>query len=158
MLIALTFMLALIVLSLAVAVPKVREEIQRDQEIEAMHRGQQYVRAIQLYYRKFRTFPPNIEALQQTSGIRFLRQRYSDPLTGKDDWQPILFGQNKAPTAFGFFGVPLGPGGTPVAGSGIAGATPIGSNASASSPDAASSADSGGNDSGNSSTSGSGLD
>ena len=160
---ALTLMVALLVLSMAVALPKVREEIQRDQEIEAMHRGQQYVRAIQLYYRRFHTFPPNIEALQDTSGIRFLRQRYSDPLTGKDDWQPILFGQNKAPTAFGFFGVPLGPGGTPIAGIGLSssggseGATPSGSGASASSPGGASPVDSSGNDSGNSSTSGSGA-
>ncbi len=163
MLAALTLMVALLILSMAVAVPKVREEIQRDQEIEAMHRGQQYVRAIQLYYRRFHTFPPNIEALQETSGIRFLRQRYTDPLTGKDDWQPILFGQNKAPTAFGFFGVPLGPGGTPAAGiglsggSGIGGVTPTSSGVSASSPDGASPADSAGNVSGNSSTSGSGA-
>ncbi|MDR3734986.1 MAG: type II secretion system protein [Acidobacteriaceae bacterium] len=155
MLISLTLMVALIILSMAAAVPKVRKEIQRDQEVEAMHRGQQYVRAIQLYYRRFHNFPPNVEALQETNGIRFLRQRYSDPLTGKDDWQPILFGQNKAPTAFGFFGVLLGPGGTATAGTG--GATPIGSGAGVSSPDSTSPADSTGSDSGNSSTSGIGA-
>jgi type II secretory pathway pseudopilin PulG len=163
MLIILTLMVALLILSMAVAMPNVRKEIQRDREIEAMHRGQQYARAIQLYYRRFHTFPPNIEALQETSGIRFLRQRYSDPLTGKDDWQPISFGQNKAPTAFGFFGVPLGPGGTAAVvtgmsgGSETGGATPIGSGAGVSSPDSASPADSAGSDSGNSSTSGMGA-
>jgi type II secretory pathway pseudopilin PulG len=114
-------MVALLVMSLSVAVPKVREEIQRDQEIEAMHRGQQYVRAIQLYYRRFHTYPPNVDALENTNEVRFLRRRYSDPITGKDDWQPIHYGQNKLPTVIGFFGEPLGPGGVPAAGVGLSG-------------------------------------
>jgi len=153
MLVALMLIVALLVMSMAVAVPKVREEIQRDQEVETMHRGQQYIRAIQLYYRKFRTFPPNVEALQDANGLRFLRRRYIDPITGKDDWQPILFGQNKAPTAFGFFGEPLGPGGIPPGGLGLSGgganggASPLGSGSGASSPDNGSSASSGGSDS-----------
>jgi len=99
------FLLALITLSLAIAVPQVAKQIQRGRELEAMHRGKQYARAIQLYYRKFHKYPPTIDALVDTDGIRFLRKRYVDPITGKDDWQPILFGQNKLPTAIGFFGL-----------------------------------------------------
>jgi type II secretory pathway pseudopilin PulG len=119
MLAALTLMVALLVMSMSVAVPKVREDIQRAQEIEAMHRGQQYVRAIQLYYRKFHTYPPSVDALENTGEVRFLRRRYTDPITGKDDWQPIHFGQNKLPTIIGFFGEPLGPGGVPAAAVGL---------------------------------------
>ena len=107
MLVAVIFMLALLIISLAVALPKVREDIQRDRELETMHRGKQYVRAIQLYYRKFGAYPPNVDALVKTNDIRFLRKKYIDPTTGKDDWKPILFGQNKTPTAMGFFGQPL---------------------------------------------------
>lgn len=126
-LVAVIFMLAILIISMAVAVPKVRESIQRDREVETMHRGKQYVRAIQLYYRKFNAYPPNIDALVKTNEIRFLRKRYTDPMTGKDDWKPIAFGQNKVPLAFGFFGQPLG--GTPLAGTGPGGvATPTGSN------------------------------
>ena len=91
-LVAVIFMLAILIISMAVAVPKVRESIQRDREVETMHRGKQYTRAIQLYYRKFNAYPPNIDALVKTNEIRFLRKRYTDPMTGKDDWKPIAFG------------------------------------------------------------------
>jgi len=119
-LVAVIFMLAILIISLAVAVPKVREDIQRDREIETMHRGQQYVRAIQLYYRKFGTYPPNIDALVKTNEIRFLRKKYIDPTTGKDEWKPIPVGQNKTPV-MGFFGQPLAGTGSPAAGVGAAG-------------------------------------
>jgi type II secretory pathway pseudopilin PulG len=113
------FLLALLTLSLAIAVPRITKEIQRERELEAMHRGKQYTRAIQLYYRKFHRYPPNIDALVNTNDIRFLRKRYIDPISRKDDWRPIFFGQNKLPTAIGFFGMTLS--GLPIA--------PIGSDA-----------------------------
>ena len=53
-----------------------------------------------------------------------------DPITGKDDWKPIMFGQQKTPLAMGFFGQPLGGagfGGAVMAGTGPGGVgnTPI---------------------------------
>ena len=120
-LVAVIFMLAILILSLAVAVPRVRESIQRDREEETMQRGKQYVRAIQLYYRKFHAYPPNVDALIKTNDIRFLRKKYIDPTTGKDEWKPILFGQNKTPQAMGFFGQPL-------AAASLAGIGPAGGN------------------------------
>ena len=105
-LVAVIFMLAILILSLAVAFP-LREDIQRDREDETMQRGKQYIRAIQLYYKKFHAYPPNVDALVKTNDIRFLRKKYIDPTTGKEDWKPILFGQNKTPQAMGFFGQPL---------------------------------------------------
>lgn len=121
MLIAAMFLLFLLAISLTIAAPEIAKSIQRDREVETMERGKQYRRAIQLYYRKFNAYPPSIDALVKTSNIRFLRQRYIDPMTGKDDWKPITFGQNKAPLALGFFGQPLAGGGTPVAGTGPSG-------------------------------------
>lgn len=106
-LVAVVFMMLLLVLSLSVAIPKVREDIQRDREEETMQRGKQYIRAIQLYYRKFHAYPPNVDALVKTNDIRFLRKKYIDPTTGKDEWKPIMWGQNKTPMAMGFFGQPL---------------------------------------------------
>jgi hypothetical protein len=38
--------------------------------------------------------------------MRFLRKKYTDPLTGKDDWKPVLFGQAHV-RPLGFFGQPL---------------------------------------------------
>jgi type II secretory pathway pseudopilin PulG len=125
------FLLALLVISLSVAVPQISKEIQRDREVETMQRGKQYIRAIQLYYRKFGAYPPNIDALVKTDNIRFLRKRYLDPMTGKDDWKPIHWGQNKTPTAMGFFGQPLAGttlGGVgPSGGNGLAGSSAPGS-------------------------------
>ena len=86
-----------------------------------MERGKQYIRAVQLYYRKFHAYPPNVDALVKTNEIRFLRKKYIDPTTGKDDWKPILFGQNKTPTAMGFFGQPLAGSASTVAGIGPSG-------------------------------------
>jgi type II secretory pathway pseudopilin PulG len=123
-LLAVLFMVAMVLVLLAVAAPKVAADIERDREIELQHRGKQYVRAIKLYYKKFGAYPPNMDALVKTSEIRFLRKRYKDPVTGKDEWHLIHFGENKTPTAYGFFGQPMG--GTSLAGIGPGG---VGQNA-----------------------------
>lgn len=114
-LIVVIFMLAILMIALTVAVPIVKKEIQRDQEVETMHRGKQYVRAVKLYYTKFGSYPPSIDALVNTNQVRFLRKKYVDPTTGKADWKIIHVGENKTQT-MGFFGQPIG-GGT-VAGTG----------------------------------------
>ena len=92
-LLAVLFLVALVLLSLAVAAPRIAKSIQRDRELELIHRGEQYKRAIKLYYRKFGSYPSSIEQLENTNNIRFLRKRYTDPMTGKDDWKIIHFGQ-----------------------------------------------------------------
>lgn len=122
LLVSVIFLLAILILSLSIAMPRVRDSIQRDRDIETMHRGKQYIRAIQLYYRKFGAYPPNLDALVKTNEIRFLRKRYTDPITGKADWKPIMVGQNKTPTAMGYFGQPLATGST------LAGTGPSGGN------------------------------
>ncbi|HTY82903.1 MAG TPA: hypothetical protein VMB19_01725, partial [Silvibacterium sp.] len=135
MLLVAVFFLALMVISLAVATPVVIKSIQRDHDLETFQRGKQYRRAIQLYYRKFHAYPPNVDALVNTNQIRFLRKKYTDPITGKDDWKPVLFGQNKTPTAMGFFGQPLSGNASTIAGigpsggagmAGLPGITPLG--------------------------------
>lgn len=131
MLLTAIFFLVLMVLALTLATPKVIKSIQRDHDLETYHRGMQYRRAIQLYYRKFHAYPPTVDALVNTNEIKFLRKKYIDPTTGKDDWKPVLFGQNKAPTAMGFFGQPLS--GTTIAGIGPSGTPGMGSNGNPSS-------------------------
>jgi type II secretory pathway pseudopilin PulG len=116
-LLAVIFLVVLLTIALAVALPKVSKEIQRDRELETMERGKQYIRGVRMYYKKFGAYPPNVDALvKPTNNIRFMRKKYADPTTGKEDWKPVLFGQNKAPTAMGFFGQPLG--GSSIAGIG----------------------------------------
>jgi type II secretory pathway pseudopilin PulG len=115
------FLMALLVISLGIAAPQVAKSIQRDRDLETYHRGLQYRRAIQLYYRRFHAYPPNADALVKTNEIRFLRKKYVDPITNKADWKPVLFGQNKTPVAMGFFGQPLAGGATSIAGIGPSG-------------------------------------
>jgi type II secretory pathway pseudopilin PulG len=123
-------LMALFIIAMAIVAPRIAADIQRDREVETMHRGKQYIRAIQLYYRKFNAYPPSIDALVKTNEIRFLRKRYTDPLTGKDDWKTIGYCQNKAPIAMGFFGQPLGPtsGCGPLAGTGPSGGNGLNGN------------------------------
>ncbi|HEX5283911.1 MAG TPA: type II secretion system protein [Bryocella sp.] len=107
MLVFAILMVALVLIALAVAAPIMAKDLQREKELESQHRAQQYVRAIRLYYRKTKTYPPSIDALEGTNNIRFLRKQYIDPLTGKNDWRIIHVGENKT-TVKGFFGQPLG--------------------------------------------------
>ncbi|GAC1417743.1 MAG: hypothetical protein NVSMB62_08800 [Acidobacteriaceae bacterium] len=109
--------IALVLLILAIAAPRVARSLRREREVEAVHRGQQYIRAIQLYYRKFGHYPGSMDQLEHTNTTRFLRQRYVDPITGKDDFTPIPVGQNKT-TVKTFFGQPIA--GLPAAGVGSA--------------------------------------
>lgn len=85
-------MAATIALMLYMELPRVAFEAQREREALLIDRGEAYKRAIQLYFRKFKTYPQSIDALESTNGIRFLRRRYPDPLTGKDDWRLIHIG------------------------------------------------------------------
>lgn len=118
------FMLFIFALWLSVAVPRTAKEIQRDRELETMRRGKQYIRAVQLYFRKFHAYPPNANALVNTNQIRFLRKKYIDPTTHKDDWRPIRYGSTKTQT-LGFFGQPIAGAGS-AAGSVVAGVGPSG--------------------------------
>jgi type II secretory pathway pseudopilin PulG len=125
-LLAVLFMVALILIGLAVAAPKVAQDLQRDKEAELYHRGLQYARAIRLYYRKMGNYPSDLSQLENTNNIRFIRKRYVDPITGQP-FRIIHQGEAKAPL-LGLFGQPLAvqpigtaptgnPIGTPIAGS-----------------------------------------
>lgn len=107
MLLGLIVAIFLILLALGVAAPRVAHELRREREVETVHRGDQYVRAIQLYYRKTGQYPGSIDQLEKTNNVRFLRKKYLDPMTGKDDWRIIHVGEQKT-TVKGFFGKPLG--------------------------------------------------
>jgi hypothetical protein len=64
-------------------------ESQRDREELLIDRGTQYQRAIQVFYRKFSRYPTDLDALENTNNIRFLRRRFKDPMTGEDNWRLI---------------------------------------------------------------------
>jgi type II secretory pathway pseudopilin PulG len=106
MLMAVVVMAALVLIALAVAAPVIAKDLLRQKEVESEHRAEQYVRALQLYQRacKCRSYPGSMEALEKSTTVRFLRQHYVDPLTGKSDWRLIHTPQT---TVKGFFGQEL---------------------------------------------------
>jgi hypothetical protein len=92
---ALLFIYALaatIAITLFMELPRVAFEAQRDREQLLIDRGETYSRAVQLYVRKFNRYPPDFDALDNTQNLRFLRQHYVDPMTGKDEWRLIHVG------------------------------------------------------------------
>ncbi|WP_257031045.1 type II secretion system protein [Tunturiibacter empetritectus] len=106
MLVGLIVAIFIILLVLSIAAPKAVQGLRREKEVEAVHRGNQYVRAIQLYYRKNNTYPGTMDALAKGTPVKYLRQEYVDPFTGKADWRLIHVGEAKT-TVKGFFGQPL---------------------------------------------------
>jgi len=133
MLVFAVVMVAVVMIAMSVALPVMAKQLRRDKEEESVHRMQQYVRAIQLYQRacKCTNYPPSMEALEKGNNVRFLRQEYVDPLTGKSDWRIIHTPQT---TVKGFFGQELS---GLVAGLGSAAGMASGSNTPGATPGAA---------------------
>jgi type II secretory pathway pseudopilin PulG len=89
MLITLMLAVTLAAMVLLGILPEIGQQIRRDREEELCHRGTQYMRAIQHFYKKVNRYPTRIEELENTNNIRYLRKRYKDPLnrdpqTGKE--------------------------------------------------------------------------
>ena len=83
-LLALILIVALLTIAAAAIAPSIAFQVKRDREEEMIHRGVQYSRAVQHYYKKFNRYPSRIEDLESTNKLRFLRKRYKDPISGKD--------------------------------------------------------------------------
>ena len=87
-------MAAAVAITMYMALPRAAFESQREKEQTLIDRGSQYKRAIQLYVRQNKRWPAKIEDLESTNGKRYLRKRYVDPMTGKDEWRPVHVGPN----------------------------------------------------------------
>src|SRR5450755_4227779 len=119
MLITLMLAVALMSIAMLAVLPRIRQQIQRDRELELQHRGTAYMRAIQHFYKKFGRYPTRVEELENTNNLKFLRKRYKDPVnrdpaTGKErDFKflrqqditlnsgPVLPGQTQGQPPFG---------------------------------------------------------
>jgi hypothetical protein len=63
----------------AVVVPLRVMQARREAEAELIFRGQEYIRAIQKYQRKYGIYPSSIDDLISRDGYRFLRTRTKTP-------------------------------------------------------------------------------
>ena len=90
------FLVATMLILAAAAVPNILVQGRREREEEMIWRGEQYERAIGMYFSKFGRYPTKIDDLtKQTNGIRFLRQAYTDPMNKEDgSWRFIYVGPN----------------------------------------------------------------
>jgi type II secretory pathway pseudopilin PulG len=100
----------LLVLMLAVAVLTItmlgvagnyRRSIVRDREVEMIHRGVQYARAVRRYYIKNGRYPTSIEQLENTNTLRYLRKRYKDPMSPDGQWKIVHLTDIKLPGVAG---------------------------------------------------------
>jgi hypothetical protein len=90
MLMALSLTMMILIASTAM-IANLRIEGKRQREDEAIWRGNQYARAIRLYFRKTGHYPQTLEDLQKgLPQLHFLRQAYKDPLNKSDgSWRFI---------------------------------------------------------------------
>ena len=86
-LLGVTIILVIMGLFMGLAAPVWQHVMKREREEELLWRGRQYVRAIELYQRKFPgAFPPNIDILVEQ---KFLRKAYTDPMVKDGEWKVL---------------------------------------------------------------------
>lgn len=87
---ALLVAVAVMTVAMSVAMPVWKTAVRREREDELIFRGRQYVRAIQLFQRKFAAaYPPDIDTLVKQ---RFLRKKYKDPMTEDGEFEVLYQG------------------------------------------------------------------
>lgn len=92
MLLAILLMMALmIIVATYYVAPRMVQQIKRDREEEMIHRGTEYARAIKKFYKKNGRYPATLDDLDKGQ-IRYLRQRYKDPLTKDGKWKLLNYG------------------------------------------------------------------
>src|SRR5882762_4162691 len=88
------FLVATILILATAVAPNLLTLGRRERETETIWRGEQYKRAIGLYFRKFGKYPTKVEDLTaETNGVRFLRHAFTEPLNKEDgSWRFIYVG------------------------------------------------------------------
>ena len=97
-------MASVLLVALSEAALNWQTAVKREREEELIFRGEQYQRALVLWYAHWsRTlgapqvaYPSTVEALLNTNNKRFLRQPWTDPVTN-EEWRIIKVGPNNRP-------------------------------------------------------------
>jgi type II secretory pathway pseudopilin PulG len=115
----------LLLLMLAVAVLTItmlgvarsyKRAVQRDREVEMIHRGEQYERAVRRFYIKNSRYPVSLEQLENMNKTSYLRKRYKDPMSPDGEWK-LVHATDVKLTATGAQPVTTGTGTQPADGS-----------------------------------------
>src|ERR1019366_7738064 len=87
---------ACVAIMLYMEMPRVAFEAERQKELLLIDRGNQFKRAIQVFVtdktgNPTHRYPASIDELESLNNRRYLRRKYVDPMTGKDEWRLIHF-------------------------------------------------------------------
>jgi len=91
-LVVVVMVVAIMAIMMAVAVQTVSFQMKREREAELIFRGEQYVEGIRLYRQKYGRYPMRMKELWEANP-RVLRQKWTDPITGSEDWGVVFLGQ-----------------------------------------------------------------
>lgn len=92
-LLMLTFILAVLTVTISVALPYWSKQAQREQEEELIFRGLQYAEAIRVFRNRFGRLPVKLEELYEVKP-RSIRQLWKDPMTENGAWTLVFEGAN----------------------------------------------------------------
>ncbi len=93
---ALLVAIAVMGVAMTVALPAWRQQTQREREEELIFRGRQYVRAVQLFQRRYAAaYPPDVDFLVRQ---KFLRKKYTDPMVKDGEFEVLYQGSPMAIT------------------------------------------------------------
>src|SRR5215475_10465279 len=82
-------MVAVVAISMYIEIPRIAFDNQRQKEQLLIERGEQYKRGIELFFKANKKYPATLDELENFNGRRFLRHRYKDPMTGKEEWRLV---------------------------------------------------------------------
>ncbi len=94
-LLTVAFAATMLLIAAMTVAPGIKANRKREQEKEMIWRGNQYVRGIMMYYRKYGKYPTSLDDLMkpQLNNVRFMRQAYKDPMNKQDgSWRLIYIG------------------------------------------------------------------
>lgn len=87
------FFAAVMIIAASVAIPNLITQDRRQKEKLMIWRGEQYARAVGLYYRATGHFPHDLKELEKgVNGLQVLRQSYKDPLSPDGSWRLVYLG------------------------------------------------------------------
>ena len=117
---------SVLLVTLSGAVINWQKAMQREREEELIYRGKQFMRAVELWQRKFPgTYPTTIDALLSTTNTRFLRKKWKDPITNSDEWRLLKMNPDGS-----ISGLTVIPGSSPLGPSSFGGSSTSGSSSS----------------------------
>lgn len=111
-LLSIMLLITLMLIVMAIEVPRIAQQIKRQKEEELLHRGKEYANAIKRFYHKNGTYPVSLDQLESTNNLRFLRHRFKDPMTTTGEWKLVHVGEAQITMPTAGPGTPQAPGQT----------------------------------------------